>query len=404
MNFYLEEHPDLIQADLENDVIDIAQSNYEIQTPNLPNKDNHNNNCFRCIEKDCYLIPYISFNKDKDNNLMFNCHCRNGHKQENIPINDYKNFLNKKLEDLLCNFCSLNKEKDKNIRLYYCYKCQKYICNLEKCNNSHEKECDNNDLIQLEKIDSYCILHGKNLIYYCEDCKISICNLCKNHESHKKTIIGEMNIKNEDKELIIKNIEKNLNDLEIIYSNLKEKLINKLSNIYEMNKNLLLLNKKIIENLNDKEMNGEIYVNVKNCKYIKEIKIQNDLDYFNNIFKQIEDYLSNEFFEFDEEKQKNKLRFWNRIPLIISFDKDVKKLLKDKKIETKKVLVNPAMTVSQFSFLIKKDMKYPDEYLIFCANSKYSVTYDRTFKEIYDQYKADDDMLYLRVFKELRWG
>ena len=90
--------------------------------------------------------------------------------------------------------------------------------------------------------------------------------------------------------------------------------------------------------------------------------------------------------------------------MIISFDKDVKKLLKDQKIETKKVLVNPAMTVSQFSFLIKKDMKYPDEYLIFCANSKYSVTYDRTFKEIYDQYKADDDMLYLRVFKELRWG
>ena len=92
---------------------------------------------------------------------------------------------------------------------------------------------------------------------------MNICNLCKNHKNHKKKIIGEMNVKDEDKKFIIDIIEKNLRELEIIYSNMKEKLINKLSNIYEMNKSLFLLNKKIIENLNKKEMNGENFINVK---------------------------------------------------------------------------------------------------------------------------------------------
>ena len=43
MNFYLEEHPDLIQADLEKDISEFFKFNEAIQTPNLPNVDNHNN-------------------------------------------------------------------------------------------------------------------------------------------------------------------------------------------------------------------------------------------------------------------------------------------------------------------------------------------------------------------------
>lgn len=102
MNFYLEEHPDLIQADLEKDISEFVKFNDAIQTPNLPNADNHNN-CLRCLEKDCFLIPCISLNKDKENNFTFNYHCRNNHKQDNIPINNYRNLLNKKLEDIIEN-------------------------------------------------------------------------------------------------------------------------------------------------------------------------------------------------------------------------------------------------------------------------------------------------------------
>ena len=90
-----------------------------------------------------------------------------------------------------------------------------------------------------------------------------------------------------------------------------------------MNKNLLELNKKIIENLNIKEMNGEIYLNLTNCKYIKQI--DNNIEHYNSILKTIEDNFSNDYFEFDEEKQKSKLLLW-KIPLIISVKKTAKKL------------------------------------------------------------------------------
>ena len=66
-----------------------------------------------------------------------------------------------------------------------------------------------------------------------------------------------------------------------------------------------------------------------NCKYIKEIKLNDDSPYFNNIFKQII-YLMI-FFEFDEETQKNKLIFWKEIPVIISHDKIKKVFLKNLK-------------------------------------------------------------------------
>ena len=60
--------------------------------------------------------------KDKENNFMFNYQCRNNHKGENYPINNYKPLLYyKTLEDLLSSFCY------KNIRLYYCYKYKKYF-------------------------------------------------------------------------------------------------------------------------------------------------------------------------------------------------------------------------------------------------------------------------------------
>ena len=204
MNFYLQEHHDCIEAEVEKEIDDDIKSIIMIPNQNLLYKLN-NNNYLRCLEKDCFLVPYITLNKDKDNNVTFNYHCRNNHKGTNIPIENYQLLFENKLDNLLCSFCSLNKEKDKNIiRLYYCYKCKKYICNLENCNKNHEIQCDNNDLIQLEKINSNCILHGKNLLYFCEDCKISFCYLCQNHKDHKKKNIEEMNVGGYAKKKLLK--------------------------------------------------------------------------------------------------------------------------------------------------------------------------------------------------------
>ena len=276
------------------------------------------------------------------------------------------------MEDILCSFCSLNKEKDKNIRLYYCNKCKKYICNLEKCNNTHEKNCNNNDFMQLEKMDSNCILHGKNLMYYCEECKVSFCNLCKEHINHKKLIIDEMFIKLNDKNKIIETIDKNLNELKKVFNLIEEK----------------------------------IYINFNNCKYIKEIISKDNLEYFISTFKQIEEYFSNEFFEFNEEKQKNKILFWNKIPLEISLTKNAKKAYKIKKLDKTKYLLPLDFTMGQFSYLLKKKLNIDqnDDLFFLLVNGKVSCPYEMNLKDIYDKYKKEDNILYLTIEKALLWG
>ena len=183
---------------------------------------------------------------------MINCHCRNNHKKENMPIKEFLSLSSKELKDICCNYCSLNKEKNKDINLYHCNKCQKYICNLD--NYKHSNEWDNNILIETEKIDLTCNIHGKNLSHFCCDCKRSFCELCEEYQSHNKKSIDELNFKGYQKKILLKEICKNLNDLDIIYNEIKNVLMKKITDIYEMNKNFLELNKILLDNLNNKEI------------------------------------------------------------------------------------------------------------------------------------------------------
>ena len=214
-----------------------------------------------------------------------------------------------------------------------------------------------------------------------------------------------MFIKLNDKNKIIETIDKNLNELKKVFNLIEEK-IHKLYNIYEMNKNLLELNKKFIENLNEKEVNGEIYINFNNCKYIKEIISKDNLEYFISTFKQIEEYFSNEFFEFNEEKQKNKILFWNKIPLEISLTKNAKKAYKIKKLDKTKYLLPLDFTMGQFSYLLKKKLNIDqnDDLFFLLVNGKVSCPYEMNLKDIYDKYKKEDNILYLTIEKALLWG
>ena len=81
MNFYLETHPDIIEAEIDDKFIEADLLNNIIPTPDLPNLED-NNNCLRCLEKDCFVVPFIKLHKDKNNNFLINCHCRNNHKRE----------------------------------------------------------------------------------------------------------------------------------------------------------------------------------------------------------------------------------------------------------------------------------------------------------------------------------
>ena len=167
-----------------------------------------------------------------------------------------------------------------------------------------------------------------------------------------------------------------------------------------MNKNLLELNKKIIENLNIKEMNGEIYLNLTNCKYIKQI--DNNIEHYNSILKTIEDNFSNDYFEFDEEKQKSKLLLW-KIPLIISVKKSAKELF-SKNIDKKKMLVHHFMTIKELYNLIRLDLIKKEDHFFLIINKITFYPGDMLIKEIYDKYKKKDNILYINIEGELMWG
>ena len=336
---------------------------------------------------------------------MINYHCRNNHKGENIPIKDFISLSIKEFKDILCKYCSLNYQKNIDIKLYYCYKCQKFICESDK--NKHEAECKNNILIELEKIDLTCLIHGNNLSHFCNDCKISVCDLCKEHKNHNKNTIDELNFKDWERKDLLTEIENNLNNLEKIYNKIKNVLFKKITDVYEINKNLLQFNKILLESLNNNEINGEINDNAINSFYIKSNNIEKSLKYYKDNFEILEDYFKNDFFEFDIEEQKKLSKYRRNIPIEVSFSKEVPGFFggfKELNIVIKKFF-SPDTTISFISYYFRNIMKVePHEVVYLLAEKKHTLCGDITLPEVYEKYKRNDGILYLHLqIGELRW-
>ena len=340
------------------------------------NLESEKEKILRCCENNCYLIPSIKIIKDKNNNLMINYHCRNNHTKENMPIKEFLSLSNKEIKDICCNYCSLNKETNKDLNLKHCYKCQKYICNLD--NNKHSSECNNNILIEIEKIDSTCNIHGKNLNHFCDDCK----------KYKKKTLLNEIN--------------KNLKNLDIIYNEIKNVFMKKITDVYEMNKNLLELNRILLDNLNNNLISGEIKENATNAFFMKTNKIEKTLSYYNDSFEILENYFKEEFFEFNSEKQTKLLKFRRGIPVEISYGEnktcyfgygyytDIQKFARK--------IFPPDATMSYINYYFKqkiheKDPQYRHAYIL-KDKDEVPVPEEITIGEVYEKYKRNDDILY----------
>ena len=99
---------------------------------------------------------------------------------------------------------------------------------------------------------------------------------------------------------------------------------------------------------------------------------------------------------------KIKQQFNDKIPIIC--EKDPKSNLKD--IDKTKYLVPSDLTVSQFSFMIRKRIEIEKEAAFFLlANGKHSITGDTLLSEIYEKYRdPEDGFLYIAYASELTWG
>ena len=102
----------------------------------------------------------------------------------------------------------------------------------------------------------------------------------------------------------------------------------------------------------------------------------------------------------DCEKIRN--QFPEKIPIIC--EKDPKSNIRD--IDKTKYLVPQDLTVSQFSFMIRKRIEIPQEAAFFLlVNGKTSIAGDCQLSDIYKLHKdPSDGFLYIAYASELTWG
>ena len=171
----------------------MADLNEEINN-NDNNNDNNNNNkedrlnpC-RCPK--CYLIPSITM-YEEDNKLKLRFVCVNKHE-----FNEEYESLYKKskidIDNIECKKCNIKKLKNK---FYLCGKCFNFYC--KKCKNEHMKENNNHLCININKYDSRCKIHNKDLVGYYEEENKNYCDYCPDDSiefiRHKLIYEKEMN-------------------------------------------------------------------------------------------------------------------------------------------------------------------------------------------------------------------
>ena len=145
--------------------------------------------------------------------------CKNGHKIENIPLNEYENMQKIDISKIICNICYKN-NNNINEELFICNECNINLCSL--CKYKHDK---NHNIINYNDKNYICKKHNDRFIKYCKECKENICFNCINE--HKYHNIIELSNITPNKDELLKQM-KNMNEI-----------INKFKNSIEEIKNIL---------------------------------------------------------------------------------------------------------------------------------------------------------------------
>ena len=210
--------------------------------------------------------------------------CLNGHKIENILLNEFERTQNIDLLNILCDICKKNNKSISFNNIFYkCLTCEKNICPL--CKSSHN---DIHNIINYDNKYYICNRHNENYISYCEECKINICTLCDNHKTHKRINFLDILPKKEDLIEKINTLKYYIN----IFNNEINMLINILNEVKTKINTYYKINEEILNNYDIKNRNYETlyYLNQfqKNNNIINElieiIESQSILDKFNKTF------------------------------------------------------------------------------------------------------------------------
>ena len=121
--------------------------------------------------------------------------CKNGHKQNNIFLDEFNNTQLINESKIICSNCNIkNKSQMCNKKFFKCLTCEQNLCSI--CVNQHNKE---HFSVEYDSRNYLCNKHKDNLISYCKNCKKDLCVYCEDeHENHQKIkfalIIPDVNI------------------------------------------------------------------------------------------------------------------------------------------------------------------------------------------------------------------
>ena len=247
---------------IEND-INIKKINILVYKNKKDDKDEKEVMSSEIICPECKENILINI-KDYKINLF---ECKNGHKIENILLNDFEKLQKIDLSKIICNEC-YKYNKIINEEFYVCNDCGINLCPL--CKFNHDK---NHNIINHNDKKYICKKHNDRYIKYCKKCKENICFLCINeHNNHN--IIDLINII-PNKDELLKNL-KYLNEIIDKFKNsIKEmdNILNKVLNYIEIYYKIISI---IIKHYNNKNRSYENYYNLNEIKNSNNIII-NDL-------------------------------------------------------------------------------------------------------------------------------
>ena len=254
--------------------------------------------------------------------------CKNGHKKENILLNEFENTQIIDESKIKCNNCQTqNKSTTFNNKFYFCLDCKINLCPL--CKSTQEKNHKGHKIIDYEQKYFVCNKHNELCDSYCTKCKEDICIICINEHKNCKIEpysflipnIEEFNkIKNDlrktidelKKEIneIIRKLNSVIDGMEIYYKiyddimnnyDIRKKNYSILKNIKEINDS----QKNFIENLNILMSNNDVkgilnIYNLMNETSTQNIKTNIKIMKKENLIINKEDY--NSFYDFNIEK------------------------------------------------------------------------------------------------------
>ena len=253
---------------------------------NIINKRNENNDFI--IKSNYIICPECGENskiKFKDYKISY-FDCKNGHKKDNLSLDDFIQTQNIDLSQIICDQdqCNNNQYNSYNKQFYKCYTCNKKLCPL--CKSKHDKK---HIIINYDEVNFKCGKHNDVYIKYCNKCKINLCLSCEDdHLNHDILYLGDFKQNKNSLNMKLDELKQQIN----LLNDTINEIINILNKVKDYYNNYFNIANDMINNYNFNNRNYEILLNLKeidaNNKIIiddiKEIMNKLDIkDIFNNI-------------------------------------------------------------------------------------------------------------------------